>query len=101
MGFRVWLTYFSGLEIPPVSGDHNVHQSRVCERCLKHVSDHGVHTCTPTKGWRELEKQRDELLAALKFARDKIASLHIELGDGECHYPILDYAEAFAKAKGD
>jgi len=49
-----------------MSGDHNKHQSGICERCLKHVTDHGVHTCTPTKGWRELEQQRDELLAALE-----------------------------------
>mgnify|MGYP000179125161 CR=1 FL=1 len=28
-----------------------------CERCLKHVDLHdGVHTCTPTKGWREMEQ---------------------------------------------
>ena len=33
----------------------------ICPRCTKQTE--GIHTCTPTKGWRRLEKQRDELLA--------------------------------------
>lgn len=36
----------------------------ICPRCTKQTE--GIHTCTPTKGWRRLEKQRDELLAALE-----------------------------------
>lgn len=45
---------------------------------------HPYHTKT--------SKQRDELLAALEFARDKIAELHIAAGDGECHYPMINDA---------
>lgn len=33
----------------------------ICPRCTKQTD--GIHTCTPTKGWRRLENQRDELLA--------------------------------------
>lgn len=42
--------------------------------------------------------QRDELLSALEFAREKIAELHIEAGDGDCHYPLID--DAIGRAKG-
>ena len=44
------------------------------------------------------EQQRDRLLAVLEFAREKIAELHAESGDGECHYPIID--DAIASVKG-
>ena len=44
-----------------------------------------------------LIRQRDELLAALEFAREKIAELHIEAGDCDCHYPIID--DTITKAK--
>ena len=37
-----------------------------CSRCLKLVSSEGIHTCTPTAGWREIERQRDELMAVLE-----------------------------------
>lgn len=43
------------------------------------------------------EKQRDDLLAAIEFARDKISELHLEAGDGDCHYPIVDDAIEFVK----
>ena len=46
----------------------------------------------------QVEQQRDELLAALEFARGKIAELHIEAGDGDCHYPLID--DAIARAEG-
>jgi len=42
--------------------------------------------------------ERGELLAALEFAKEKIAELHIEAGDGECHYPMID--DAIAREKG-
>ncbi len=29
----------------------------ICERCCKHVDGHSAHTCTPTKGWREMEEK--------------------------------------------
>ena len=44
-----------------------------------------------------LRKQRDDLLAALEFSREKIAELHIEVGDGDCHYPLIDDAIASVK----
>lgn len=47
---------------------------------------------------KDAEKQRDDLLAALEFAREKIAELHVEAGDGDCHYPIIDDAIASVKA---
>ena len=46
----------------------------------------------------EVVKQRDELLAALEFACKKIADLHLEAGDGDCHYPIIN--DAIASVKG-
>lgn len=43
--------------------------TRICPRCTKilnlAVLD-GVHTCTPTAQWWELEQQRDGLLDALR-----------------------------------
>lgn len=41
---------------------------------------------------KEALRQRDELQNALAFAREKIAELHTEAGDGDCHYPIIDDA---------
>lgn len=46
----------------------------ICPRCTKQTD--GIHTCTPTKGWRRLEKQRDELLAAL----EKLAEVYDAMG---------------------
>lgn len=40
----------------------------------------------------EISRQRDLLLEALEFARQKIAELHIDAGDDDCHYPIIDDA---------
>ena len=41
------------------------HQTmRTCCRCLKQTD--GIHTCTPSDGWRKMEEQRDELLAILE-----------------------------------
>ena len=28
----------------------------ICQRCTKNVSPEGIHTCTPTDGWRALEQ---------------------------------------------
>ncbi len=47
---------------------------------------------------RDVEQQRDVLLTALEFAREKVAYLHIEAGDGDCHYQIID--DAIASVKG-
>ena len=50
---------------------------------------------------KEAKRQRDELLAALEFARAKIEALHIDNGDGDCYYPIIDDAiAAAAKEQG-
>ena len=49
----------------------NKHLSTCC-RCLKKTD--GIHTCTPSAGWRKLEEQRDELLAALEPLRGKFRS---------------------------
>lgn len=35
----------------------------ICQRCTKNVSPEGVHTCTPTAGWRALEARIAELEA--------------------------------------
>lgn len=45
-----------------------------------------------------ITKQRDELLVALEFACKKISDLHLEAGDGDCHYPIIN--DAIASVKG-
>lgn len=42
-------------------------QVKTCPRCAKRVG--GIHTCSPTVGWIELEKQRDELLAENKMLK--------------------------------
>jgi hypothetical protein len=39
----------------------------ICPRCCKNTDEGCVHTCTPTTQWREIEKQRDDLLAALEL----------------------------------
>lgn len=41
----------------------NKHLSTCC-RCLKKTD--GIHTCTPSAGWRKLEERCDELLEALQ-----------------------------------
>ena len=41
-----------------------------CCRCLKKTD--GIHTCTPSAGWRKLEERCDELLAALEEATDVV-----------------------------
>jgi len=46
----------------------------------------------------EVIKQRNELLDALEFARDKISELHLEAGDGDCHYAAIN--DAIASVKG-
>ena len=46
----------------------------------------------------DVVKQRDELLAALEFACKKIADLHLDAGDGDCHYPIIN--DAISSMKG-
>lgn len=41
----------------------------ICQRCTKNVSPEGIHTCTPTDGWRALEARIAELeldLTAMK-----------------------------------
>ena len=37
----------------------------ICQRCTKNVAPEGIHTCTPTDGWRKLEAMIMELEAAL------------------------------------
>jgi len=39
------------------------------------------------------------LIEALDFAKVKIAELHCELGEGLCHYPIINDALEFADAE--
>mgnify|MGYP001484262299 FL=1 len=48
--------------------------------------------------FNRVKKQRDELLAALEFACAKISDLHLEAGDGDCHYPIIN--DAISSVKG-
>lgn len=48
--------------------------------------------------FNRVKKQRDELLATLEFACAKISDLHLEAGDGDCHYPIIN--DAIASVKG-
>ena len=48
--------------------------------------------------FNRVKKQRDELLAALEFACKKIADLHLDAGDGDCHYPIINDAISSMKA---
>ena len=50
------------------------HQSTCC-RCLKQTD--GIHTCTPSEGWRKLEEQRDNLLEALK-------QVQVDISNGNC-----------------
>ena len=38
----------------------------ICQRCTKNVSPEGIHTCTPTDGWRALEARIAELEAELE-----------------------------------
>ncbi len=49
-------------------------------------------------GLENLKRQHDLLLAAMEFAREKIAYLHMEAGDGDCHYQIID--DAIAAVEG-
>lgn len=57
----------------------------ICPRCTKQTD--GIHTCTPTDGWRRLEKQRYELLAALDLYEQALQASWPEgaLGD------VFDY----------
>jgi len=41
--------------------------------------------------------QRDELLEALVFAKEKISELHVELSDDDFHYPIINDAVDMAQ----
>lgn len=50
-----------------------------CPRCLK-MTD-GVHTCTPTKQWRKLEQERDDLA---KSMRDVLTAAHRLALELEC-----------------
>lgn len=40
----------------------------------------------------QLTRQRDLAVSALQFAQEKITELHIEAGDGDCNYPMIDDA---------
>lgn len=78
-------------------------RQKQCERCLKVVEGEGGHTCTPTACWQELERQRDELLAALERFMDS----HEECTDFDgfaAHIVSMDdyheAQEAIARVKG-
>ena len=73
-------------------------KNSVCERCLKHVADHSIHTCTPTNGWRKLEQQRDELLLALEHLCNRAEFEFVAESIG---WPAYKQARAaIAKVKG-
>jgi hypothetical protein len=48
-----------------------------CPRCLKHLGirydDDGIHTCTPTPEWWEMEQDNDQLREALSVAVDALS----------------------------
>ena len=87
----------------------------ICERCLKHVTEHSIHSCTPTKGWRKMEaeletlrQQRDELLKAIREVLDDAE----ECSDADdwtamClsleayHNLCTSYDDTLAKVKGE
>lgn len=49
----------------------------------------------------QLLQERSMLINALQFGKEKIAELHIELGDGDFHnYAIIDDALDSVKAAG-
>ena len=41
-----------------------------CPRCLKRIGGEGVHTCTPTAQWRDLERQLAESRAQADYERE-------------------------------
>lgn len=87
----------------------NKHLSTCC-RCLKKTD--GIHTCTPSAGWRKLEEQRDELLSALERAVQSIImfrneqtlhrllKLRTNVSYMEMHNAMDEARAAIARAKG-
>ena len=87
----------------------NKHLSTCC-RCLKKTD--GIHTCTPSAGWRKLEEQRDELLSALERAvqsiimfrneqtLQRLLKLRASVGYIEMQNAVDEARAAIARAKG-
>lgn len=50
----------------------------ICQRCTKNVSPEGIHTCTPTDGWRALEARISELEAERDWLHHKSECLNME-----------------------
>jgi hypothetical protein len=82
-------------------GEANARRIVACVNALEGLNDHAL-----LGGWsfraieryaKGLEKHCAELLSALEFSRDKISELHLEAGEGECHYPIINDAIDFVK----
>ena len=51
----------------------------ICQRCTKNVSPEGIHTCTPTDGWRALEARIRELEAELESHKSTNAAMEADL----------------------
>lgn len=48
----------------------------ICPRCTKSIDGLGVHTCTPTPKWRELERKLEEATVRSNFNFEQYQEAH-------------------------